>query len=454
MDDQTDGAPLRLRYRDVARDPNARGLVGAAVVSDIGDYVGLAALLVLAFETSGNALGPAAVYAVKAGPALAVGTFGSRWLDVPPRKPALVTVACTTALLLATVALFPTLTVALVIAGLMGAVRAVNSSVTAAAVAESVTDAARQPTLGLLNVSHQTGQVVGFLTGGAAAVLLSAPQALSVNVVTALVAALILAATPLRSEIVGSSAAGRRPARLTDGIRVLWAHPVLRFVAIAAWVTMIASAVPESLATSTSRGGMVAIVLASNAAGGVIGMLVAGRLPNLVQPRVQIWWVLGTGLGFAATALVIAVGGPAILVAAGNAMVGVSAGWLVGGQAAVLQHAPVERMAQVNATMISALIVLEGLGAVAIATIAVTAGPAAAYLTVGVLLVVTALLLTPQLRRMPDDAASRPTPDPVTEDHSTEGPDDVGITILLDHLDDPDSAEAALVDAQERDVTS
>lgn len=400
MDERAAGT-RRLHYRDVARDRNARGLMTAAVVSDVGDYVGLAALLVLAFETSGTALGPAAVYAVKAVPALAVGTIGSRWLDVPARKTALVAVAVSTALLLATVALVPTLGVALVVASLMGAVRAVNSSVTAAAVAETVTPEARQPTLGLLNVSHQAGQVVGFLTGGATAVLLSASQALAVNVVTALIAALILATTPLRPLVAERSTAGMPPARISDGIRVLWSHPVLRFVAVAAWVTMIASAVPESLATSTAAGGMIAIVLASNAAGGVVGMLIAGRLPALVQPRVQIWWIIGTGTGFALTAVAIAAGLPAGFVALGNAAVGASAGWLVGGQAAVLTHAPVERMAQVNATMISALIVLEGLGAVAIAAIAVAAGPAAAYLTVGGLLVATAVALSPQLRRMP-----------------------------------------------------
>jgi hypothetical protein len=268
-----------------------------------------------------------------------------------------------------------------------------------AAVAETVSPRAHQPTLGLLNVSHQAGQVVGFLSGGTIAVVFSAQQALGMNAAAAIVAGTVLAATPLRPLGGRRERAGQPPARISEGVRVLWSHPVLRFVAIAAWATMIASAVPESLATTTSAGTLVAVGLASNAAGGVVGMLAAGRLPRLVEPRVQIWWVLASGLGFGATALAIALHAPALVIAAGNALVGVSSGWLVGAQAAVVRHAPPERIAQVTATMIAARIVLAGLGAVVVATLAVVAGAAAAYLTVSVLLVGTTVALVPLVRR-------------------------------------------------------
>lgn len=393
----------RLRYRAVVTDRPARGIASAAIVSDVGDYVGLAALLILAFDASGSALGPAAVYAVKALPALLVGTVFSGWLDVPSRKTALVGVSLATAALLATVAAVPQLTVALLAASLLGAVRAVNASVTAGAVAESVAPHARQPTLGLIGATHQSGQVVGFLTGGTLSLLLSPSQALLVNVATALVAAALLAATPLvhggrpRRETAGSDV--RVWAEVTAGVRVLWSHPVLRFVLLGAWATMVASAVPESLAASVSSGGWVAVVLASNAMGGVVGTVLGGRSAALATPKVMRRWIAVGGVGFVATAAALAVGAPVWTVVAGNIVVGAAGGWLIGGQVAVLTHAPADRMAQVNATMIASLIVLEGLGALAVAGVAVAVGAWAAYLTVGVVLLAAVAGLGPLVRR-------------------------------------------------------
>ncbi len=65
-------------YRAVLAHPVASRLAIADALSVLGDFVGLGALLLLAYARAGSALGPAALFAVQALPALLVGTAGGR----------------------------------------------------------------------------------------------------------------------------------------------------------------------------------------------------------------------------------------------------------------------------------------------------------------------------------------------------------------------------------------
>ena len=80
-------------YGPVLEHPVAKRLLTVQAISEAGDFVGLSALLVLSYTRTGSVLGPAGVYAARTLPSLAVGTVFSGWLDRPPRRAALVTLA-------------------------------------------------------------------------------------------------------------------------------------------------------------------------------------------------------------------------------------------------------------------------------------------------------------------------------------------------------------------------
>ncbi|HEY3957841.1 MAG TPA: hypothetical protein VGM53_31115, partial [Streptosporangiaceae bacterium] len=82
----SDGEVRPARYQDVFGHSLARRLVVADAISYLGDFVGLGALLLVAYDRSGGRpLGPAAVFGVQALPAVLVATGIGPWLDRIPR---------------------------------------------------------------------------------------------------------------------------------------------------------------------------------------------------------------------------------------------------------------------------------------------------------------------------------------------------------------------------------
>lgn len=78
-------------YRDVVAHRTTRRLLGASVVSSLGDFVGAGALLVLAYERAGGAaVGPAAFLAATGAGALVVAFGVSGHLDRVSRRGGLV----------------------------------------------------------------------------------------------------------------------------------------------------------------------------------------------------------------------------------------------------------------------------------------------------------------------------------------------------------------------------
>ena len=129
---------VRPGYGAVLRHPVAGRLIGVKAISELGDFVGLAALLLLGYQQTGSLLGAAAVYTARAVPAILVATLLGGWLDVLPRRPTLSLLAFAGAAALALPAAFPAATTALAASAILGAVRAAYVAVTAAVVAESV----------------------------------------------------------------------------------------------------------------------------------------------------------------------------------------------------------------------------------------------------------------------------------------------------------------------------
>lgn len=377
----------RHRYREVLRHDVARRLLVAFSVSAIGDYVGVAALLVLAFEQTDSALGPAAVFAVMAGPALLVGSVGSAWLDAPPRRPMLIALLLTGAAVTAGVALLPTVATALVAAGLLAAVRASVVSVNSAVIAENVPVRLRQPLFGLINVVGQTAQAVGLLTGASVALAVGVSRTLLVDALSFVLAAVVVATLRLRRP----RRRGRRPSP-GDGVRVILRTPVLRVLAPLAWASMVVGAVPETLAAAVGSPALVGPLMAAAPAGSAVGAWIVGRTPALGVVRAQILLSLALGVAFVlgAATLLFLPGAGGLLVA--NVIIGLTGAWLVAAQSTFAIVTPPRHMAQVTATMITAIIVLEGVGALLVGAITAVAGPGAAYAVVGVVVLVFALV--------------------------------------------------------------
>lgn len=361
-------------YRATLRHPVAGRLLLAKGISELGDFVGLAALLLLAYAETDSVLGPAAVFAARTLPALAVAVLGG-WLDVPPRRSALVWLSVAGGVLISIPAIAPNAVAAIIAAGLLGAVRAAYRSVHMAVVAESVDATIRLPFFGLVFFSNQVAQVVGIVSGAAVTLTLGARWALIADAVSFGVTALIFAGLP----VVEQRRRGPRPPA-SEGLRIIWRHPVLRVVAIVTCATMISTTLPEVLAADLAPAPWVPAVMAGSALGGGIFAVVVARGEFLRRVGNQLAVAVGLGLALALGAAVVAAHASTWALMLANALVGAGGGWLVGAQATFAQYSPPERMGQVEATIVAINIVVSGAGVLLLGWIADAVGPAAAYL--------------------------------------------------------------------------
>ncbi|MFI6128086.1 hypothetical protein [Micromonospora sp. NPDC051141] len=389
--------PATPGYRALFRHPVASRLLIARGISELGDFVGLAALLLLAYDQTDSVLGPAAVYAARTLPALLVATVFSGWLDVPARRTMLVGLSLAGAALIAVPVVVPEPLPAIVAAGLLGAVRAGYSSVHVAVTAEAVAAPLRLPLFGLSAFANQSGQVVGLVAGASMTVALGPRTALVIDLVSFLLAAGVLAGLPVgRQEHRGP----RPPA--TAGLRIIAGHPVLRGVALLTVTTALSGALPETLAPDLTGGGWRPVLLAASSFGGAVFVLVVGRRSWLARVAGQVLATRALGTAFLLAGLLVVIGAPLWALAVANALIGAGGGWLIGAQATFARLAPRERMGQVEATMVAGNIMLSGVGIFLLGGTAALFGPAAAYLVAGLLLLVVGLFT--RLDRIPEPA--------------------------------------------------
>lgn len=380
-------------YRHALRDVTVRRLWAATAVSVAGDYVAAGALMILAFERTGLVVGPAAVFAIQALPALLSGALAGRWLDQVPRVRALVglQLAGAVSVSLPVVAglawegagegILPVLAAA----ALLGAVRAGSVSVRSAAVAEGVPDELRGPLLGLMNTTEQSAQVVGYLAGTALAYGIGAEVALLADAASFVVASVVLS----RLVLPEAAARERRP-RLSAGVRDIMADPVLRLLAPLVVVTASVAALPEALAAAVAPSGhrWAPFVFAAGPLGQATAMFLMGRDERIARPSFQLTQLAWLALGLAIASL----GRTAAWFVVANFLVGTGVAWSLGPQLTFLRRAPTARMAQITGTMIAVLIAAEGLGTPLFAVIADRAGVGAAYRLAGVLVLTSAVV--------------------------------------------------------------
>lgn len=428
------GTPTGARtgYRAALRSPIVRRLWLASLASTVGDYIGLGALLFLATDQTGLALGAATVLAVGILPSLFTGIVGGRWLDRFDRAKALACIQLVGAVVICLPVVLDGTPIVFVTAALLSAVRIATIAVRSGAVAEGIDDDNRGPLVALIGSTDQAAQVVGFFTGGAIYVLLGASAALLLDAASFVVGAIILAGLRLPRP-------AERPDRppLSAGLRDILADPVLRLLAALVVVTGTVASLPETLAPSIASADdpWRAVVLASAPVGQVLAMTVLGRLPHV---RRTSFMLLHFTLLAAALALAALARTPATFALA-NLLVGAGTGWIVGAQLAFLRRAPKLRMAQITGTIIAGLAVAEGLGSLGFAAVADSAGVRAAYAVSGALLAVAAVVAWWVRARTPAALALDTEPLVPAPDAPAAAPD----TVELDAVTLPDAVEPA-----------
>jgi hypothetical protein len=374
-------------FTAVVRHPVAGRLLGAKLVSEVGDFAGLAALVLLGYGATGSATGAALVLAARSLPALAVAALLGGWLDHPPRRTALVWLTVAGAAVVAVPAVAPSAVTAIVAASLLGALRTAFRSVGAAVIAESVDPAVRLPLFGLATAVNQAAQVFGVATGATVSLAAGARPALVADAASFLVAAAVLARLPVIARRARPPRAGA-----ATGVRVIRQHHTLRWLALATFATVVPGQLPEALAPSIAHRTWVPAVMAASAAGGTVFAVVATRLAFLRRPVNQLRVAIALGLALAATGAATLLDAPDWWYVAGNAGIGAGLGWLSGAQATFADLAPTERMGQVEATMVAANTLVSGAGVLLLGALADGVGPAAAYACGGAVVFGTAWL--------------------------------------------------------------
>lgn len=366
---------LRKRgIQAVLRDPTSARLLGAQTISEIGDFVGLAALLLLAYHKSGSLVATAGIFAARSLPSLLVGTVFSGWLDVPPRRTALVWLTLAGAAVTTAVVVFPTTAAALVAAALLGAIRTAASSVTGGAAVDGLDDGVRASYFALSSSVNQASQVIGFVAGATVTLLISARAALGFDVVTYLFAVVVLWTLPA----IASRPRRRRPPPF-HGVKIIASTPILALVTPVVWATVFATAVPETFAASLSHGSQLPVLMAAFPLGTSVMAGFLARREFLDRVLNQLMLALLFAVGFAGGAVVLSAGVSRWLLVPANFVAGLGSTWTVGARTTFALNTPPEHMAQVEAAAISSNVLLEGLGVLALAAIGQQVGPVGSY---------------------------------------------------------------------------
>jgi MFS family permease len=382
------GTSEPLRYRAIFAHPTSWRLWIAATISYLGDFVGLGALLLIAYDRSGGrALGSAAVFGVQAIPAFAVTMGIGPWLDRIPRGPGLITLCliggASLSMPIALGGLWPVLAAAAVLGGVRSAFNAIRAGV----IADNVPRDLRTRLVALIGMSNQASEVFGYLTGSAVAIAIGAVPALGADAATFVLAALLIAGLHLRPP-----ARLARRASMMTGIRSIFADPTLALLAPVAWVGLSLGALPQTLAPAAVHGHdryWLPAALAAMGAGLTVSASLVGRSRLGERLLDQFKYMMACGVIFMLTAA--GLGEYPLILVLGNFAIGLGTGWSTAAQATFLLVGPPDRMAHITGTMIGSLVVLEGVGAVAFGALAGAAGVPAAYLAAGAILTAAGL---------------------------------------------------------------
>jgi hypothetical protein len=380
-------------YRAVLRDRVAGRLLAAQVLSQAGDFVGLAALLVLAYRGTGSALATAAVLAVRVVPSVLTSTVFGPWLDRWDRRLMLVSLGLGGAIAVSGVAIRPTFPIALVGAAFLGARRIGHVGVEAAVLREAVHADLRRPQLALSGMLNQLAQLLGLVAGGSVTIAVGSRAGLVLDAVTFLLSAAVYAGLP-----GGKPVSQRARPKPLDGLRFVWRHATLWPLALVTWSGLLPGAIAETLAPKAAAGSWLPAVLAAFPAAAALSAAIVGRTSLLDRTRLLLVAPVSEGVLLVAGGVAVAANARPIVVLAVNAAAGAASIWVIGVQAAFARICPVGIAGHVNAVMVSSVQLLEGAGALLAGFLANRFGLGEAYLLPGTVVVAAWLAVTGYLR--------------------------------------------------------
>lgn len=381
-------------YAVVLRHPVARRLLLTKIVSEIGDFVGLAALLLLTFDRSGSLVATGAVFAARSLPALVVAGLLGHLMDRVAPRDGLVWLSLIGAAAMALPATAPSTATAILASALLGATRAAEMSLAAAFAVERLDRAIRLPYFALAGTLNQAAMVAGLSVGSGIALAAGTRSALLVDIASFVVGAVLLAGLPVASR----QDRPRVRSSIGSGWRCVFGHPVMRPLALLAWATTASADVPEAFAPGIGRGAWITALLVASAVGCGLVLAVLGRGRFLESTSRQVQLAALSGVALLAGGVSLALDAPTGLVVLANLLAGAGGAWLAAAQATFANLAPEGRMGEIEAVMVAGNIFVGGLGALALGAVASHAGrPGTAYIVAGVLTLVTAAAI---LRRV------------------------------------------------------
>ena len=379
------------QYREVFVDRRARALFLSAAVSGLGDWIGLAGLVVLAYERSGTPIGSGALFAVQGGAAIAATVLIGPWLDRFERSRGLVVTygIGTFAVLLPLVfgGLWPLLVAAAVVGALRPTAAALRHAIAGAELPEELLG----PVVALQKATGDATAALGLAVGGAITVVLGAALSLGLDAATFALAAARALALP-RSR---GSMEVRRGA--FEGARLWFDDRQIGFYMVVLVAFAAVSALPETLAPAVAAdSGWLPAVLAAQAVGSAIGGVLLGHRHDLERAGPMV-----VGLAAVAVTLVfgaIAATGHPAWMALANLLLGLALSVMVLGQTAFTRAAPKDLLGAAVASAITAVMAAEGLGSLFLGAVAERGGTGSAYAAAAIGVALVAIVLTRRVR--------------------------------------------------------
>lgn len=289
----------RATFGEVLAIREYRGMLGASVLSWVGDYLAKAAVTTLVYEQTQSAGMAAATFAISFAPWVLLGPMLAAVAERYPYRSVMIVSDLARMVLIALVAV-PGLPVPILI-GLLFLTALGNPPYEAArsALYPSILTGDRLVVGISLNISAgQAAQIGGYLAGGLLAAL-NPRVSLLLDAATFAVSALVLTLVVKHRPAVGSPNARRNLVRETaEGFRVVFGIPALRAIAVLVFCVTLFAIVPEGLAAvwahhltpddESGRGFAQGMIMLANPAGFVLGGIVVGRLtPQLRRSLIR-----------------------------------------------------------------------------------------------------------------------------------------------------------------------
>ncbi len=373
-------------YQEVFRDKTARALFTSAAVSGLGDWVGLAALVVLAFERSGSSVGPGALFLVQGLGAITATSLLGPQLDRFDRARALTVCYVIGAASVTLPLLFSGLWAVIAASTMVGILRPTSAALRHAIAGNELDSALLGPVVALQKATGDVTAAIGLATGGLLTVFIGPSLSLGLDSLTFLAAGVLVLTLPRGR---GAMDVRRSPFR---GYAVWLRDPALRSIMLVIAAIAAVGALPETLAPEiVGDSAWFAAVVSSQALGTAAGGLLIGHRRDLERA-----WVLITGLGLSGALLLLGalvVGWAPWALTGANFLLGAAFSVMVLGQTAITRRAPKDRIGAVIASAITTVMLAEGIGSVIVGGISDLFGPAAAYASPGVLVLISAGLL-------------------------------------------------------------